>query len=121
MSNNLRAGMRELREDLARSYPIRAQYDIVSTVIDRLDVLLAAEPAPRPVIDREALDRRLETAKGHSWSIETTVDAVMELARPMPTREQIKEHLSLHWAFATDEEADEMTNAVVSLFGRSES
>lgn len=56
--------------------------------------LVAARPYLMPLLDREAIDRRLETAKGHGWSIETTVDAVMELARAMPTREQISAALS---------------------------
>lgn len=45
--------------------------------------------APQSVVDREALSLRLQAARGHRWDHETTVDAVMELARPMPTQKQI--------------------------------
>lgn len=48
--------------------------------------------APRPVLDREAvkavLDRRLHG--------DQVIDMLMELARPMPTREQIAEVLREH-------------------------
>lgn len=37
---SLREAVRLLREDLARSYPDRAQYDMMSTTIDRLDSML---------------------------------------------------------------------------------
>jgi hypothetical protein len=42
---SLQGALNELRADLDRSYPDRAQYDVPSTVIDRLDAMLAAHPA----------------------------------------------------------------------------
>lgn len=172
---SLREAAQLLREDLAQSYPIRAQYDMASTVIDRLDSMLAAHPAepvvgdlaarlrasveaakarrlgqlmtepaavqveitdeaveavmrdlalwddgcslpfiedevdggraavrhiltvaaplldPRPLLDREAVKRILGDVRALPVTRSTNphVEAVMELARPMPTREQI--------------------------------
>ena len=43
------------------------------------------------LLDRAAVKRRLETARGHGWTEDVTVDAVLELARPMPTDAEIHE------------------------------
>lgn len=40
--SGLREAVLSLRTDLGQAYPIRAQYDMPSTVIDRLDAALAA-------------------------------------------------------------------------------
>lgn len=45
MTDTLRSLVSDLRYDLHHSYPNRAPYDIPSTVIDRLDSILAAQPA----------------------------------------------------------------------------
>ena len=79
------------------------------SVADELRDLLAAHPtesAPRPVVDREALLHRGDVlaaleqvyndgAMGGEWPTLGT-DAVLELAQPMPTREQIAEVLREH-------------------------
>jgi len=39
------------------------------------------------------------------------------VARPMPTQEQVRQHLTTYWAFATDAEADGFTDAVLALMG----
>lgn len=51
-------------------------------------------PVDRPVLDREAARKAIYTslfgkAEGTYDNIEIAIDAVMELARPMPTREQL--------------------------------
>jgi len=53
------------------------------------------EAAPQPVVDREAVKRVINEARAlpATHSSEPSVEAVMELARPMPTREQIAEAL----------------------------
>lgn len=68
-------------------------------LVDRVD-------APRLLLDRTALTavlrRKLELQKDFPTFIaeaaEETADAVMEMARPMPTREQIAEALHDHWS-----------------------
>lgn len=60
-----------------------------------------AESAPRPVIDREAVYSLLRATRvtvNDEWRPTETsagqiTDAVMELARPMPTREQVAEEI----------------------------
>ena len=57
------------------------------------DVASLLGTRPQPTLDREALRLRLQAAKGHRWDEEQTLDAVMELVRPLPTREQAAEAL----------------------------
>lgn len=38
------------------------------------------------LLDHDAVKQRLQAAKGHRWDDDQTVSAVLELARPMPTR-----------------------------------
>ena len=46
---------------------------------------------PRPLLDRDAVRLRLETARGHRWDDDTTADGIVELARTMPTDAEIHE------------------------------
>lgn len=122
-----------LDEFLSRHGVVVIGHPEFAGVLQQMRESILAESAPRPVIDREALDRRLETARGHSWSIETTVDAVMELARPVPTREQIAEalHNNDHghqWRehgvchrYACDQIYPPMADVVLELLNGSES
>jgi len=81
----------EVRASLAHTWEARAR-----------EALEAAAPllGPRPLLDREAVAKRLagiihdrqdQMIDGHiEDDADALADAVMELARPMPTREQIE-------------------------------
>lgn len=83
----------------------RAYFDTLGTLTDTQslfpmrDALEAAYrlDAPRPLLDRDAVKSLIGQAQTASWgsgqSTNDFVDAVMELARPMPTREQIAQVL----------------------------
>jgi hypothetical protein len=105
--------------------------DAVLALLNGTDAILAAHPAgpdpvapscsnsPRPLLDREAVLQAfgvvyLENIL-YDQEIDALADAVMKLARPIPARQQVRDHLSMHWAFATDEEADGFTDAVLAL------
>lgn len=93
---------------------------------------IADVTAPRPVIDREAAKQSIYTTYGQGdWERSgRIVDAVMELARPMPTREQVaavlRDHLwipSEHRCSCGDEEIEFVSHhqaeAVLSLLAGS--
>lgn len=87
-------GLPEDPEDVGQWLEVAAAHNPVAA-------LLKAR-AGSPVIDREALSLRLQTAQGHRWDHDTTVDAVMELARPMPTVPQLREVLHDQGAYCGD-------------------
>lgn len=67
---------------------------------------VAAEVDPetgfaRPLLDREAVRQLLQAADGdlagYPDRLDRVTDLVLELSRPMPTREQIAEALHDHW------------------------
>jgi hypothetical protein len=63
--------------------------------------------APRPLLDREAVAARLLYEEGSEWAEGTDrhyelADAVMELARPMPTQEQVEAALEEHGVLLFD-------------------
>jgi hypothetical protein len=63
-------------------------------------ILEAAAPllGPRPLLDREAVTRVIGHVRALPWDEAVTphVDAVMKLARPMPTQGQINDLLMQH-------------------------
>lgn len=54
---------------------------------EELDAAIGA--IDRPLLDGDAVRLRLQTAKGHRWNEEQTVNALLELARPMPSLDEL--------------------------------
>lgn len=108
-------------------YPVQAMAKV--TLLD----LLAQhpdEPAPRPVLDRE----RVAVVLARLTGVDTRegrrlADAILELARPMPTREQISEAILAAWLVQAElkveaspvEHCRTLADAVLALLNGSES
>jgi hypothetical protein len=98
---SLRDAVEELAADLDRQ-------NVVMVAGRALRDLLAAHPAEpaRPLLDREAVYALLRATRvtvNDEWRPTETsagqiADAVLDLARPMPTREQIAEAMHNHWS-----------------------
>lgn len=84
-------------------------------------------PEPRPLLNREAVRQAIA---GNVWAseldqeeVDGIADAVMELARPMPTREQIwaatyragKDSTNMALEFFEADDASVLTDAVLAL------
>jgi hypothetical protein len=90
-------------------------------------LLAAALPylVPRPLLDREAVQASARDLIYDRTTLTGHVDAVMELARPMPTEKQVKDvvlrhSLTSNRAYSLYElrlHHDELTAAVLSLLG----
>lgn len=93
-----------LRLDLDQAYPDRAEYDLPSTVIDRLDRLLAAHragPDPQPIRSAASVGYNIVNQLADLWEVPvdvrqatndrcwTFVEQLVAAAVPHPTREQV--------------------------------
>lgn len=108
--------------------PVAQSKELISAA---LKAPIDTESAPRPVIDREALRTRLWEVWQNPKSApadyaDEWTDAVMGLARPMPTREQIEQSVrriyidgGAHITHA-QEAAAEIATAVLALLNGSE-
>lgn len=87
----------DARQDLA---PEAGAADLMAWLEDAVGAMTSDDP--RPLLDRETLSLRLQTAQGHGWDHDATVDAVMELVRPMPAVPQLREVLHDQGAYCGD-------------------
>lgn len=98
-------------------------------MVDRVAALpfLQPQPVDRPLLDRKAVADRLLYEEGSEWADGTDrhyelADAVMELARPMPTREQLEKAMTEELEFSlgrglAEPAAKIAAGAVLALLG----